>query len=242
MNFTNSNYIELLKRITKWSLLSLGSLFLIIIILAFTEQPFWWYYNLGKSNSTYRFKPETFILLGGAGMPSESNLIRAYYTVEMSKKHPNSNIIIALPEDSIEEISSLFRLRRYLIENGVDSTRISTENQGKNTRQQALNILKLFPQINKRKTVIITSPEHMYRSIACFKKLNFNALGGEPCFENAMETNILYDDNDLEGRKNDLIIGKNIQLRYQFWNHLKYQVLVYREFTAFLYYKIRGWA
>ena len=32
-----------------------------------------------------------------------------------------------------------------------------------------------------------------------------------------------------------------LQYRYQFWNHLKYQVICWREYLAISYYKVRGW-
>jgi uncharacterized SAM-binding protein YcdF (DUF218 family) len=241
MKNINSKAILLFKKILKWWALVLGLVFLIIILLAFTEQPFWWYYHLGRDNSGYKFKPDTFVLLGGAGMPSESNLIRAYYTVVLAKKNPNASIIVSLPEDSAADNSSSKQLQEFIINNGIDSTRIFAEKNGKNTREQALQLAKKFPELLNKKVVIITSPEHMYRSIECFKKLNFLTIGGEPCFEHQIDADLVYDDNLLGGRKNNIKIGNKIQLRYQFWNHLKYQILVYREFTAYLYYKFRGW-
>jgi uncharacterized SAM-binding protein YcdF (DUF218 family) len=241
MKTNNSKPILILKQILSWVTLGLGIIFSIIIILAFTEQPFWWYYNLGRSNSVYKFKPDTYVLLGGAGMPSESNLIRAYYTVQLAKKNPNTNIIVSLPEDSAFNNSSSQLLQDFIKKNGIDSSRILAEKKGKNTREQVIQIAKNYPYLNKKNVVIITSPEHMYRSINCFKKLNFLNVGGEPCFEQEIESDLLYDDNQLGGRKNSIKVGNSMQLRYQFWNHLKYQILVYREYTAYLYYKLRGW-
>ena len=36
-------------------------------------------------------------------------------------------------------------------------------------------------------------------------------------------------------------VGSNTSVRYQFWNHLKYEIMIAREMTALTYYKLRGW-
>lgn len=215
------------------------------VLLAFTEQPFWWYYNLGRANSSHRFtNPQALILLGGGGMPSESNLIRGYYTYQLSNKYKQASIIIALPdstENTVTSNSSLLELKKYLILLGTDSTRIRLENQGRNTRQQALNIIKKWPFLATKPILLITSPEHMYRSINTFKKAGFKLIGGEPCFEFSLESDLNYNDNQLGGRKLLLSVGNKKNLRYQFWNHLKYEILVVREKVAYFYYFLRGW-
>jgi len=236
-----SRPIKILLKIFSCFFIGLGIIFSIIIFLAFTEQPFWWYYHLGKANSTYRFKPHTLILLGGAGMPSESNLIRAYYTCYFSKQNKEANVIVALPQDSIYDNSSTRQLVNFLIKNGVDSTKIWIEKNGRNTRQQALNILQQKPAIKNAPVVLITSPEHMYRSIAVFKKVGFSTLGGEPCFEAALDSHLDFNEDDLGGKKTILTIGNKTNIRYQFWNHLKYEVLVAREKVAYFYYYLKDW-
>lgn len=232
---------NLLKKIALYILCSLGVCFLAIIILLLTQKPFWWYYYLGRNNSEYSFTPKTLILLGGSGMPSESNLMRAYYALQLKNKFPKAEIILALPEDTIEDESSLQKLRNYLIAQGIDSLHIKTENKGRNTRQQALNIAERFSDIKKQNVVVITSPENIYRSIACFKKLGFTNIGGEPCFDFTLESDLNYNDNLLKGNRTPVKIGSQMQIRYQFWTHLKYQILVYREWLAISYYYLMDW-
>ncbi len=83
----------------------------------------------------------------------------------------------------------------------------------------------------------------MRRSILCFKKAGYKYLGGEPTFNVSGPSNLLYSDKNLGGRNIPLPeVGESIQLRYQFWNHLRYQVLCYRELVALVWYKIRGWS
>ena len=69
---------KLISKFFKYILLSLGVIFTIIIVLSFTELPFWMYYNLGVSNKKLTSPPDYIILMGGSGFPSESNLMRCY--------------------------------------------------------------------------------------------------------------------------------------------------------------------
>ena len=36
-------------------------------------------------------------------------------------------------------------------------------------------------------------------------------------------------------------VGKSMNMRYQLWNHMKYEILIVRELVALGYYKLRGW-
>ena len=81
----------------------------------------------------------------------------------------------------------------------------------------------------------------MKRSILTFRKIGFQDVGGFPSFEYAIECDLKYDDKNLGGNKFVPDIGKNLNLRYQFWNHMKYEIIFIREFLALGYYKIKGW-
>jgi len=70
---------KFIRKIIPVSLLSLGIIFLIVIILSFTTLPYWGYYWLGTSQSEITGKPDYIVLLGGGGMPSESSLMRAFF-------------------------------------------------------------------------------------------------------------------------------------------------------------------
>ncbi|MFW6309729.1 MAG: hypothetical protein ACOC1D_01390, partial [Prolixibacteraceae bacterium] len=68
---------------------------------------------------------------------------------------------------------------------------------------------------------------------------NVNAL---PAFENAVEADLSFKDDELGGNKKMAPdVGQSIQVRYQIWTHLKYEILIAREIMALAYYKLRGW-
>ncbi|MDX1284827.1 MAG: YdcF family protein, partial [Draconibacterium sp.] len=123
----------------------------------------------------------------------------------------------------------------------IKSEKIDFENEGTNRRAQALNCQGLIKM--QSPILLVTSPEHMRRSVLCFQKVGFNKVNALPAFENAVEADLSFDDDDLGGKKTVVPdVGKSINMRYQIWNHLKYEILITREMVALTYYKLRGWS
>lgn len=116
------------------------------------------------------------------------------------------------------------------------------EPKGNNTRSQVLNIAKILNQDFTKNILIVSSPEHMYRTIKAFKKIGFQNIGGIPAFEIDISSSLLLFESDKIGGKIIVPdIGDSNQLRYQFWNHLKYEITLAREYTAIIYYKAQSW-
>ena len=217
-----------------------GIFFLICVVLALTEKPFWGYYWLGTSKSEMKWKPEVIVVLGGGGMPSQSNLMRGWYAASAAKSFPEAKLILSMPGDISDSLSTPRLMEKELLLRKVSAENIIFENQGTNTRAQALNCADI---INRNTPVLlITSPEHMRRAVLCFKKAGFQKVNGLPAFENALEADLKFDDDKLGGNKTLVPdVGENINARYQLWNHLKYEILIAREITALAYYRLRGW-
>jgi uncharacterized SAM-binding protein YcdF (DUF218 family) len=230
-------------RIIRIFLLTLGSFFLLLSILAFTTLPYYARYWLGIHKGCVDKAPSEIILLGGAGMPSDDGLMRSYYTALLGNKYPGSGIIIALPGDTTDTLSSPCLLKKELVMRGIKSDRVAFESNGHNTRQQALKIFDRFGiQFQHKPIALVTSPEHMYRAVLSFEKAGFDDVKGLPTFENSIEEDDLYfKDKDLKGNQFVPPIGQTKQIRYQFWTHLKYEILVIREAFALGYYKMRAW-
>jgi uncharacterized SAM-binding protein YcdF (DUF218 family) len=229
--------------ISRLILISSGVLFLTILVLSFTSLPFWGYYWLGTSESKIDGKPDFIVLLGGGGMPSESNLMRAYFVCQAAAESPESKIIISIPGDTTDQKSTARLVASELIRKGIEQHRIFYEETGTNTRYQALKLLS-YDSVNlmNKRILLVTSPEHMRRAVLTFRKAGFNHINALPAFENALEANLLFKDEDLGGNKLPVPdIGGSISVRYQFWNHLKYEILIAREMAALGYYKLRGW-
>ena len=224
-------------------LLTFGALFLVLLALSFTSLPFWGYYWLGTSESKISEKPDYIVLLGGGGMPSESNLIRAYYVCEAAVESPESRIVISIPGDTTDKKSTARLVVAELIRRGIEQHRISYEEIGTNTRSQALQLQNFNGEkLTSKAILLVSSPEHMRRAIQTFRKAGFTRVNALPAFESALEANLLFKDKDLGGNNLPVPdIGQSISVRYQFWNHLKYEILIAREMAALGYYKLRGW-
>lgn len=242
MKFNYRKTFRIFKSFIRPILIVFGISSLFLIIFAFTSGPFWLYYHLGTRNINFRFSPDCIVLLSGSGMPSESNLIRSYYAAKIAKENAGIPLIVALPGDTSDTSSAIIQLVDEMLLRGVETKRILYEPEGLNTRAQALNIYALLSDSAKETgIVIVTSPDHMRRSILCFRKAGFENIGGCPAFEYAIETDMTAIKDDLGGNRYIPYVSRSISLRYRFWTHLKYEVLILREYFALAYYKLKGW-
>lgn len=219
----------------------LGSIGLVMLILSLTSLPFWADYHLGIAAGSLEEDPELIIVLGGSGMPSPNGLIRTYYGAEAALLYPEAKVVIALPGDTLDGNSSIRLMAEEMILRGVDSNRIIFENEGTNTRWEALNVKnKLYPNTNPA-ILLVSSPAHMYRSVKTFQKAGFEKVGGLPSFSRANEMTLAFDAEQLGGNKNFPDIGNQLSLRYTIWTRLHIQINVLREYMAISYYWLMGW-
>jgi uncharacterized SAM-binding protein YcdF (DUF218 family) len=223
-------------------LMGLGTVLLIAIVFSFTDIPFWAYYWLGTYNAELTGDPDYLVLMGGGGMPSPDGLLQCFYTAKIAEEFPESRIIIAIPADTARhENSPELLMKHELAIRGIDSTRILYEKTGYNTRSQAVNIKRMLGEevIHKAAIRIITSPDHMFRSVAAFRKAGFRYVGGRPSFEETInEEMLLRKDATREQIKTE---ARKLNIRYNMWNYLKYEITVFREWCAIAYYKFKGW-
>ncbi len=237
------NILNRIRVLFRNILLSFGFLFLIILFLSFTTLPYWGYYWLGTSQSKITEKPDYIILLGGGGMPSESSLMRVFYAHRAAMESPESRIVISIPGNPEDSTSTARQVAQELISKGIDKQRILYEQTGTNTRSEALQLQQFNSEnLTGKSILLVTSPEHMRRAVLVFRKAGFTRVSALPAFESAIEAKLFFEDDQLGGNK-ILVpdIGGNTEVRYQFWNHLKYEILIAREMAAMGYYKLRGW-
>jgi len=235
-NNLTARLLRLLKGIT----IFFGLLFLSMIVLSFTALPWHAYHRLGtKLVSKQNQNPDCIILLGAGGIPGAEGLLRTWYTIEAAGKFPSSEIIVALPADTTDfEASDHKRIIQQLTNAGVEAKRILSETRGTNTREQSVFIFKMLAQ-KKANLLIVTSPEHMYRSILTFRKTGFENVNGLPTFENSFDEELLISEEGTQGKKENK--SGNLGLRYNMWSYLQYEIKVSREYIALAYYKLKGY-
>jgi uncharacterized SAM-binding protein YcdF (DUF218 family) len=254
-----------LQKSAKIFFLVLGSVFFVLIFLAFTTLPFHGWYRMSMARAGVHRPPDYIVILGGGGMPSETGLMRTWFGARAANYFSRSKVIIALPGNGADEKSSLRRMQQELVLRGISPDRILLEDSGTNTRSQALCILNRISNIEQRSLIldrtykfdrnsmivaqysifnsilVVTSPEHLYRAVCTFKKAGFARVDGLPAFETAIESNLLFNAKALGGKRWFPDIGSNLTLRYEFWTQLRYEQLLLREYLGILYYKLMGW-
>lgn len=233
----------MVRRLARVLLFSGGILFFLACLLAFTTLPFHAYYHLATSGSKIIRKPDVIVMLSGAGIPSENGLIRAYYTAHIAARYPEAMVIVAAPGAKGDSLGDPVRISQELILRGVSPATIRLAMEGKNTRGQAMEVGRIIPSSmhDSLQLVLVSSPEHIKRAVLAFRKCGFKHVGGLPAFESSLQMDLTFEDKDLRGNPLAPPIGESLQVRYQFWNHLKYEILIAREYFALVYYKIRGW-
>jgi len=207
---------------------------ILFIGLAFTDIPYYAYHRLGVVEQKLKTAPDYLILMGGDGMPSPSGLMRTYFGVQLAKKYPYSKIILALPKNETDSTYQLELMKKEFTENSIAPRRIEFAAGGYNTRTQALEIKSMIPA--ESKLLIITSPEHTFRAIASFKKVGFHKVGGSPTFEKPPDEDALDKEDEKDSRR-----IRNLDLRYNIWSYMQYEIIVFREYLAIAYYWIKGW-
>lgn len=229
----------MLKKIINRFFVVLGILFCLILILAVTPAPFYMHYNLGidpnhEQYTDQTFEPQHVILLGGAGMPSASNLMRLYYTAGIAIQY-KCPVTIVHPYDSLCHVN----MRNYLVNQGVTTT-IIHDTIGTNTRSQVLGLADCFPELLTTNIIVITSPEHMKRTIKCFNKVGFQQVRGIAAYEGTVDFNLSLKNQTTQGNESIPYI-ESTNARYTFWNYLKLEIDTYREYIALIYYKVKDW-
>ena len=223
-------------------LVVLGVLFLLVIFLAFTSLPFWARYDLGKSKAFVPKNTQSILVMGAGGFPSETLLLRLWYTSELAKEFPEAKIIITTPGDTLDPKSTICQMGNELINSGIHSDRIIIESEGLNTRDQALRAFDLYKNgCFNEPLVVVSSPEHIYRTVLSFEKAGFKKVSGRPAMEVMLETDLKLKHRKLGGNETIPDVGNSISIRYKFWDYLKYEIIVAREYFAIAYYKVKGW-
>lgn len=214
---------------------TLGILFLLMIVLAFTSAPFWAHYRLGQNpNEEIQLSnPQYVVMFGGAGMPSEDNLMRLYHTAALAR-HFEVPVLLVHPEDSLCQAE----MTRLLRQGGIDSILYMTE--GANTRSQAIELIAKYPELAEKQLIVVTSPEHVRRTIKCLNKVGFQNVIGKAAHPATVDFDLSLKKQKLGG--NEAIPSvESVKMRYTFFNYLKLEITCLREYYALAYYKVKGW-
>ena len=127
----------MIRRILKYILIVFGCLSLILLILCFTSAPFWTWHKMSVKYAGIHRPPDAIVILGGGGMPSESGLMRCWYGAKAGNYYYRARIIIALPGDTADSLSSIRQMKKELILLKRMAFMLTVTRSGSSTRPQS---------------------------------------------------------------------------------------------------------
>jgi uncharacterized SAM-binding protein YcdF (DUF218 family) len=229
-----------LRKLATGVLATSGVIALLMLVVSFTSLPFHAYHRLGTSGGKLQQAPVYIVVMGAGAMPGGAALMRCHYAALAAKSFPEAQIIITMPAASGDFLNSTgYEMYQQMALYDIASDRFRFETKGTNTHTQACDIRRMKGITNNEVLLIVTSPEHVYRSVRTFSKCGFTNVYGLPAFQAAFDSELLLDPDERD--KTLTTPGRNVSLRYNMWNYLKLEIDVLREYVAIAYYKIKGY-
>ena len=178
--------------------------------------------------------PVGIVLSGFVGFEFKSN--QGYYgsasdrfiqTVRLYHQKKINKILITGGSGSLDKIRQQYKeadfVKEQLLEMGVAKEDILSDNQSRNTYENAINSKKLLDSLQiKGPYLLITSAMHMKRSLQVFKKAGIEVIG-YPCNYSAIDNPQLFADAIIPSYK-----------AFEGWDNY------FKEVVGLLVYKITG--
>ena len=224
------------RALLRWLIIGISVVTALLMVLACTRLPFDAHRWLGTAAGECLVAPELIVVLGGSGMPSGPELRRLQEAAALCERWPGAPVLVVHPGDTavLGAMADELRLR------GVAPDRIQLMNEGDNTRAQALAVQQRFGG-KYTSMALVTAPENTYRSVRSFRKAGCTSACGAPAWDHAMFHEFDYAHEAIGGRAWTPDVSGAPGLRYTWWNYLKLEVTVLREWVAIAYYWINGW-
>ena len=255
MNIPVRRILFFLLRAIRAVLVLAGAGALLAFALQFTPWPWRAYNRLAGFPNPSALEPTHILLMGGSGIPGKSGLIRTYYAALAAARHPDAELLVAMPLGADTSDSSTAYLAELRLR-GVLPERMRILPGGRNTREQALRLAEhLAGEIQTASILIVSDPSHIRRTAACLRRVGFLHLSALPAHSVSIEDPLEWTSSDMQSLSCTLPseacapprpplapdIGSSIHLRYQLWNNLDFSSVALREHTAILYYRLRDW-
>lgn len=137
------------------------------------------YYGFKKDKETI-----DYIVVLGAGLwgetPSLALMERLEESTKVIKENPSAKIVVSGGMGPGETITEAEAMKRYLVKNGVEESRIIKEDKSRSTSENMEFTKKAIEAIDDNKNIkilIITNNFHMFRSRLLASHYGFNAYG-----------------------------------------------------------------
>ena len=191
--------------------------------------------------------PTHILVLGGSGVPGESALMRIWYAAEAAQEWPEAPVWMALPCDG-DAVARAYADELAL--RGVEAGRCTPRACGRNTREQAVALVKDLEGGGDARILVVTSPEHVRRACGAIRRAAQEA-GAAVEVRGRAAFNLSIDDAPPGGAEVETEVAEEAEpvadlgsgqvLRYNIWSNARYTLDATREHVALLYYRVRGW-
>ena len=167
---------KLWKKIPKWIRVGIVTCFSIMMgIFIFVEGLILTQINArGEENLDYIIVLGALVREDG---PSSILKARLDAAVDYLEENPNTKCIVSGGQGKNEPYSEAEGMRRYLVKEGIDESRIIIEDKSTNTVENIQNSMKLIEKENPR-VGIVTSNFHVYRGVGIAKKQGLTDVCG----------------------------------------------------------------
>lgn len=223
----------MIRKIIKYFAYFLATLFSIVFGLSFTDYPYYWYHSFADDNQLLIGKVDYLVIMSGNDFSSDDAHSKLFQAAMLQDSIVIDTLILAFP--SINKKQSKAELYKLLRIVHLDTNKLLWITDGFNTKSQVEAIISSVI-LSKKNILVIANYEQINRTLACFRR-NSNGHFAQASFRNTAFAPQLLTPTDKDTEK---AIG-SLNLRYNFWNYLIYEVKSLREWIATNYYKWKSW-
>ena len=103
-----------------------------------------------------------------------------------------------------------------------------------------MELKETHPQLIDKQLLVVTSPEHIRRTVKSLNKVGFINVVGVAAYPATVDFDLSLKKQKLGGN-NAVPSVESVKMRYTFFNYLKLEITCIREYLALGYYRIKGW-
>ena len=134
------------------------------------------------SSQGERVEADAVIVLGAAVHGDKVTWVlenRLNTAMEYMQLHPNAICVVSGGQGAGETVTEGSAMKKYMVERGMDESRIYTEEQAKNTKENFENSKVIIDQVvgNNARIAFVTTNFHVYRAGEVARAQGVNAVG-----------------------------------------------------------------
>jgi uncharacterized SAM-binding protein YcdF (DUF218 family) len=139
---------------------------------------------------------------GRTGVPGGDSAARVLEAARISRQLPDAVVISSggVTTSQPNQVPVAIVMRDYLIELGVQPSRIQVESESRNTHDEAVVLGPMMRRQGIRQVVLVTSDVHMRRSVGTFAREGWDvipAIAPDPNFDKPLRRRVVPTGNGL---------------------------------------------